>query len=1434
GDGNFDASQSATYAQDVLNCVTNPIVTTTADSGAGSLREAMMNVCAAPNNVITFNIDPGTGPHTIQLASVLPAIAASVDITNTSGESITVSGEGAADPYRIFKINSGQTVNISNLTITNGAPDGAAVFPANVGGGILNEGTLTLTGCTVSGNTVTSIGGGGIYNYLPGATLNLVNSTVSGNHATVTSAGGGIHNNGGNVSLTDSTVSGNDAAADGGGINNGTGTLTVTGSTVSGNTANFGGGIQNFGTLTLTNSTISSNNANTDGGGLYINATGATFTSVTFSNNRADNDSNATGTGGGMFVFAGTPTLNNTIVAGNFNENNPAADTADDIAGPGIVNATSSFNLIGTGGAGGLTTTGAPTHNQVGVASPGLGLLLNNGGPTFTHALLTGSPAIDKGDDFSLVPTTDQRGQTRPVDTPSVVDTSDGSDIGAFEKGFSPIPAVTTTAGNLSYAENDPATAIDPGLTVTDDDSANLVDASASITTNFQAGQDVLSWIDNNALDSITLNVGSSTAQTIVLTGTDTLANYEAALRAVTYQNTSDNPSTLTRTVTFTVNDDTYAGSGTRDIAVSASNDNPTITSNGSGPTASVNAVENQTAVTTVTSTDPDGGTPGYSIIGGADMGVFSIGSLSGVLTFNSAPNFEAPTDVGANNVYEVTVQVSDGNSGIDTQAISVTVTNVNEAPVITSDGGGPTANVNAEENQTAVTTVMSTDVDGGTPSYSISGGADMGAFSIGSSSGVLTFNSAPNFESPTDAGANNVYEVEVQVSDGNSGTDTQAISVTVTNVNEAPVNTVPTTQGTNLDTPLTFSSGSGNQISVTDVDAGSADIRITLTATNGTITLGSIPAGLSFGAGDGTADTTMTFDGTLTEVNTAMNGMSFNPTAGFSGAATLTITSNDLGNTGTGGAQSDGPDTVNIQVATNLKINDASVPEPASPNTTNMVFTVSLSAPAPGLVTVNFTTQDEPVGVGKAVAGQDYTSTNGTVTFTAGQQVKTIHVPILSDNTPEPDETFLVQLSGESGATLVDGTATGTIKAANTAGTLLISEFRQFGPGPGNDPLDDFVEIYNNTNAPITVPAGGYGLFRVASTCSVTDQPQLIGTIPAGTVIPARGHFLFTGPIANYSLKDYGGTNAAVNNALLTVDLGANENFGLFATADVSQISSVNRFDAVGFGINDQNACDLLREGTLLPALTVSPSLGQHSYFRKMCDWIQHQGCTVPGIPKDTNNNSDDFWLADTTASVITGRLGAPGPENLASPIRRDNANNPLPGGINVFLLDSTIGPAAGANRDRNSLEGAGSTPTQFGTMTLRYRVTNNTGAPVTRLRYRIVDISTHLQSGGPTADLRAITGTDHAAGPVHDTVTCTADGQPAPPPGCTVTVKATTLETPPAQAIGGGYNSTLSSGTITTLTPLPNGQSILINFKLGVQKTGAFRVFVTVEALP
>ena len=109
-----------------------------------------------------------------------------------------------------------------------------------------------------------------------------------------------------------------------------------------------------------------------------------------------------------------------------------------------------------------------------------------------------------------------------------------------------------------------------------------------------------------------------------------------------------------------------------------------------------------------------------------------------------------------------------------------------NTAPVITSNGGGATAAISVAENTTAVTTVAASDADGNPLAYSIGGGADAAKFTINASTGVLTFVTAPDFEIPTDADANNQYVVIVQVSDG-TAVAAQAITVTVTDVADAP-----------------------------------------------------------------------------------------------------------------------------------------------------------------------------------------------------------------------------------------------------------------------------------------------------------------------------------------------------------------------------------------------------------------------------------------------------------------------------------------------------------------------------------------------------------------------------------------------------------------------------------------------------------------------
>src|SRR5262249_49156071 len=215
-------------------------------------------------------------------------------------------------------------------------------------------------------------------------------------------------------------------------------------------------------------------------------------------------------------------------------------------------------------------------------------------------------------------------------------------------------------------------------------------------------------------------------------------------------------------------------------VTVTDVNEAPTITSNGAGPAASVSVAENTSIITTVTATDPDAGASvAYSLASGADAALFAIDPVTGALSFQASPDFEAPADANHDNVYEVVLRASDGTL-TDTQAITVTVTDVQDgdiAPAITSPNTASVA-----ENSTSVLTVTATDPDGPSVGFSLVGGADAGLFAINPVTGALSFLSAPDFEVPADANHDNAYDVIVRASDGTLF-DEQEITVNITNV---------------------------------------------------------------------------------------------------------------------------------------------------------------------------------------------------------------------------------------------------------------------------------------------------------------------------------------------------------------------------------------------------------------------------------------------------------------------------------------------------------------------------------------------------------------------------------------------------------------------------------------------------------------------------
>ncbi|MDP9421702.1 MAG: cadherin domain-containing protein [Pseudomonadota bacterium] len=235
--------------------------------------------------------------------------------------------------------------------------------------------------------------------------------------------------------------------------------------------------------------------------------------------------------------------------------------------------------------------------------------------------------------------------------------------------------------------------------------------------------------------------------------------------------------------VVVTASDGQLSDSQAVSVTVSNVNEAPVLSG---GTTLSLTHAENGTAVTTISATDVDGPSITYAIAGGNDAGLFAIDANSGALTFISSPDFEAPADFAEDNFYTLTVSASDGTNFVE-QRVEIVVTNENEGVAITSDGGGDSASLTVNENSQAVTTVAASDLDGDQVSYAIVGGADAALFAIDATTGALSFVSAPDHEAPADANGDNVYDVVVTASDGQLS-DSQAVSVTVSNVNEAPV----------------------------------------------------------------------------------------------------------------------------------------------------------------------------------------------------------------------------------------------------------------------------------------------------------------------------------------------------------------------------------------------------------------------------------------------------------------------------------------------------------------------------------------------------------------------------------------------------------------------------------------------------------------------
>jgi hypothetical protein len=393
----------------------------------------------------------------------------------------------------------------------------------------------------------------------------------------------------------------------------------------------------------------------------------------------------------------------------------------------------------------------------------------------------------------------------------------------------------------------------------------------------------------------------------------------------------------------------------------------------------------------------------------------------------------------------------------------------------------------------------------------------------------------------------------------------------------------------------------------------------------------------------------------------------------------------------------------------------------------------------------------------------------------------------------------------------------------ASTAAQIIISEFRVRGPNGAND---EFIELYNNSGADHTVVAASGTGYGVAASNGVTRC-----SIPNGTVLPRGGHYLCVNSVG-YSLASYpaGNGTTATANATYTTDIPDNAGIAVFNNnTGGASYSLANRLDAVG---STSEANTVYKEGAGYPTLT--PFSIDYSFFRKPAGGctgagggncgsallMQSTGRVQNGVPADTNNNANDFVFVDTngTSAGAGQRLGAPGPENLSSP-----GSVAGPATATITNLDTCVSRFSPPNKVRDFTSDPANNST-FGTLDLRTVFTNNTGADITRLRFRIYDLSTFPAPSG-VSDLRPRTST---------AVVVTVDRPPCGSGTSNVTVQGTTLEQPPSQPNGSGFNGTLSANSVTLATPLANGAGINVRMLLGIQQTGMSRFCVVAETLP
>ncbi len=881
----------------------------------------------------------------------------SIDTTTTLINAITLSGAGGT-----IAVASGQLVGLSG---TLGGTAGLSKA---------GSGTLTLSGSNnYSGSTTVSAG-----------TLSVTGSTAS---ATTVASGATLAGNG--------TLGGNMTVQSGGTLSpgNSIGTLTVNGNlqmnagsilAVEINGATAGTGYDQVlvnGTVDVTGATLAVTHGYTPGQGdsyVIISNNLADAVTGTFSGLAEGGTTTAGGNGtvltasyagGDGNDFTLTAPINAAPVIGNLN-----GDSVGVIEGGSPVLLDSGSNAtvtdLDSGNFDGGNVTVAIVSNrasgedilavqnqgtgpgQIGVAGSSItygGVLIGSfSGGTGTNDLvisLNGNAtpaavqALVRSLTYANSNTADPSTATRTVRV--TVDDGDGgtssnADIAASVTGVNDAPTLSATGGTPTYTENAAAVDLFNGVSI----------------GTIEAGQTITGLI-------LTVgNLANGASEILRIDGTD-----------ISLVNGANGTTTGGNGIGYSVSVSGGTATITLTIAGGLSTANAQTVIDGMGYRNSSESPTVGNRVVTLTSVRDNGGTAN----GGMDTTSISHAATVGVVAVNDAPVLTAPATIAV--VEDVTsvltgISISDVDAGLGSVTVSFSVPS---GTLAATSGSGVTVG------------------GSGTGTLTLSGTvADINAFIAASGlSFVTASNAATNvvLTVAVDDGGNTGTDPGLSGT-GSSEADVTTVTLVVSAVNDAPVNSLPASATVDQDAVLVFSGGNGNLISLSDVDAGGGTVRVTLTASNGLLTL-SGTSGLSFLVGSGAGDGTVTFEGSITDINNALNGLSFTPTPGYNGAASLQIVSNDLGLTGSGGDRTD-TDGIAITVSPiNPLVTNVSASTPDGGYKVGDVITVTITFDQSVIVDTTGGTPTLLLETGPTDRNASYVSGSGSNTLTFSYTVQ-------------------------------------------------------------------------------------------------------------------------------------------------------------------------------------------------------------------------------------------------------------------------------------------------------------------------------------------------------------------------------------------------------------------------------------------------------------